>query len=131
MLDFCDNYLTGKKILPYRAVARPTAARLVAAMTTHLFLANIVSLSVNKPFLMRKVIALAFIAALSLSTAAFAQDNMKADKMKKDKMSSSGMKDDKMAKSKMSDGKMMDDKMNHKKMSRGKMKKNAMNSNTL
>ena len=122
MLHFCDNYLAEKKLLPFRTVARHFEVNGMAEVATHLFLVKHVSLGKNKPFLMKKVIALAFVTALILSTAAFAQDKMKDDKMKKDKMSSSSMNDDKMAKGKMSDGKMMDDKMSDGKMSGDKMK---------
>lgn len=74
----------------------------------------------------KKLIALAFVAALTLSTASFAQDNMQADKMKKAKMSSSKMNDGNMKDHKMPDGKMMDDKMSGKKMPKDKMKKEKM-----
>ena len=126
MLHFCDNYLAEKKLLPFRTVARHLEVNGMAEIATHLFLVKHVSHGKNKPFLMKKVIALAFVTALTLSTAAFAQDKMKDDKMKKDKMSSSSMKDDKMAKDKMADDKMMDDKMADGKMSSGKMKKDKM-----
>lgn len=69
---------------------------------------------------MKKILILAVVAALSLSTAVFAQDKMQADKMSKEKKMAMKadkmkMKDDKMKmkndKMKMKDGKMMDSKM--------------------
>ena len=71
--------------------------------------------------LMKKLMIMAVVAALSLSTAVFAQDKMQADKMSKEKKMS--MKSDKM---KMKDGKMMDGKMKDGKMMDSKMKKGKM-----
>ena len=69
---------------------------------------------------MKKLMMMAVVAALSLSTAVFAQDKMQADKMSKEKKMSMKadkmkMKEDKMKmkddKMKMKNGKMMDSKM--------------------
>lgn len=126
MLDFRDNFPTEVWLLCTEKVSALNLSDSLVEWPVHLSVNQRFTLYKSIKFLMKNVLALAFVAALTLSTAVFAQDKMKDDKMKKDKMSTSKMDDTKMAKDKMSDDKMMNDKMGGKKMSKHKMKKDKM-----
>ena len=120
ILDFRDNFY------PFDKLVMTDPCLPVMGQEINPFLSHTSHELKPNRLLMKKLIALAFVASLTLCTAAFAQDNMKSDKMKKDKMSSSKMNDGKMADAKMSDGKMKEHKMSDSKMKDGKMSDGKM-----